>query len=408
MSGKKPDMRTIYASFSDDLGVATNTYLQRMMEDRTRYGRVFPGTRIPIEGSAGGDTGWARNSKLIEFIGQRGHFRNATVNGQITGKGLDFGVLDDPLKGREAAQSKPIRDKTWMWLLDDFFSRFSDLAGLIITMTRWHVDDPVGRWLQLFPDSLVLKYPAEYIETPGNMRNDAWDPRSKDEPLFPEFKSKEFLAERKKAYTIASWQSLYQQMPIIAGGGIFPIEKFKIVPTVPTKEEIKKSIRFWDKAGTADGGAYTAGVLLHLLKDGRSVISDVVRKQMSSWDREKKILACAEADAAAYGRVEVWVEQEPGSGGKESAERTIAMLAGYVAHADKVTGSKETRAEPYAAQVQAGTVMLVRGEWNAAFLDEHESFPSSKYKDQVDAAAGAYANAVKRKYKYDSSLSWVV
>jgi predicted phage terminase large subunit-like protein len=67
------------------------------------------------------------------------------------------------------------------------------------------------------------------------------------------------------------------------------------------------------------------------------------------------------------------------------------MLAGYRVFADKVTGSKEIRAEPFAAQVQGGNVWLVAGEWHHAFLDELESFPSGRWMDQVDAASGAFA-----------------
>jgi predicted phage terminase large subunit-like protein len=406
MSGKNPNLKTIYASFSDELGVGTNTYLQRLMTT-DKYQRVFPDTRLAAEGGDGDGGSWARNSKLLEFVGARGMFRNATVQGQITGKSLDLGVIDDPLKGREAAQSKNIRDKTWMWLMDDFFSRFSEHAGLIITMTRWHVDDPVGRFQNYFPDAVVLKYPAEYAPTPQGMRNNAWDPRQPGEPLFPEYKSTAFLQERKSIYTQASWQSLYQQMPIVSGGGMFPIEKFKLVSNPPAAADIKKSVRYWDKAGTEAGGAFTCGVLAHLLHDGRTVISDVKRGQWSSWDRERHIKAATEADEIKHGRVETWVEQEPGSGGKESAERTIAMLRGFPVFADKVTGSKELRAEPYAAQVQGGTVMLVNGLWTQPFVDEHEVFPTGKYKDQVDAAAGAFTKMTTKKYKYDSTLSWV-
>ena len=84
------------------------------------------------------------------------------------------------------------------------------------------------------------------------------------------------------------------------------------------------------------------------------------------------------------------MEQEPGSGGKESAEATIRNLAGYKVFADKVTGSKEVRAEPFAAQVQGGNVYLVAGGWQTDLLDELESFPSAKYRDQVDACTGAF------------------
>ena len=410
-SGQDPDLKTIYGSFSDDLGTTANSVLQRAM-DSDKYRRVFPGTRIPsLTGS--GDEGYARNSSLIEFVGRRGSFYNTTVRGAVTGKTLGLGIVDDPIKGRIEAQSKTVRDSTWAWLMDDFLSRFTDDAGFIMTMTRWHVDDPAGRWLLRFPETRVLKYPALYEPTPSNWRNDAYDPREKGEPLFPEYKSLPFLNERRGAYTVASWQSLYQQMPVISGGGTFPIDKFKLREEHPAQEDIDRSIRYWDKAGTEADGAYTCGVLMHKLTDGTFAITDVRRGQWSSLDREKIIKATAEQDRADWGRVEIWVEQEPGSGGKESAERTVNMLAGFPAYADKVTGSKEVRAEPYAAQQQAGHIKLmgrVEGKdknWKQDFKDEHEVWPTGKYKDQVDAAAGAFAKLVVKKYKYDASLSWV-
>jgi hypothetical protein len=92
--------------------------------------------------------------------------------------------------------------------------------------------------------------------------------------------------------------------------------------------------------------------------------------------------------------------------GKESAEATIRMLAGWRVLSHLVTGNKVDRAEPYAAQVQAGNVLLLAGEWNRAFIDEHETFPAGKYKDQVDAAAGAFSK-LRTGSPYDSSMMWV-
>jgi predicted phage terminase large subunit-like protein len=406
-SGQDPDLKTIFGSFSDELGTSTNAILQRMM-DGDKYKRTFPKTRLPqMQGR--GDEGYFRNSSTFDFVGRKGSFRNTTVRGQVTGKTLGLGVVDDPIKGRAEAQSKTTRDGAWNWLMDDFFSRFTDDAGFILTMTRWHVDDPAGRWMLHFPETRVLKFPAFYEPTPPNWRNDAHDLRTvKDEPLFPEYKSKPFLLERKKSYTVASWASLYQQMPIVAGGGMFPIEKFRTQEEFPAREDIDRSIRYWDKAGTEADGAYTAGVLMHKMTDGTFCVTDVKRGQWTSLDREKHIKATTEGDRVDWGRVETWIEQEPGSGGKESAERTVAMLAGFPCYIDKVTGSKEIRAEPYAAQVQAGHVKLVgRGQWKQEFIDEHEVFPTGKYKDQVDAAAGAFNKLVVKKYKYDASMNWV-
>jgi predicted phage terminase large subunit-like protein len=114
----------------------------------------------------------------------------------------------------------------------------------------------------------------------------------------------------------------------------------------------------------------------------------------------------AEIDREHYPFTKIYIEQEPGSSGKEAAEATIRMLAGFSAYADRVSGAKEVRAEPFAAQWQAGNVHLTIADWNRDYLDEHECFPSGRYKDQVDASAGAF-NKIASKYRYDSTLAWV-
>ena len=65
------------------------------------------------------------NTQLIEFVDQRGSFRNTTVEGQINGFELHLGVIDDPVKGRAEVQYKTARDKTWSWFTDDLLSRMS-------------------------------------------------------------------------------------------------------------------------------------------------------------------------------------------------------------------------------------------------------------------------------------------
>lgn len=392
ISGQLPQVKTIYASFSDRLGVRANLRLQRAFDSR-RYRLIFPETRLNSSNVVTISSQYQRNREMLEFVGQEGSFRNTTILGAVTGEGLDLGVVDDPIKGRENANSQAIRDKTWDWFTDDFFTRFSEDAALLFILTRWHLDDPVGRLLEHFSGETVrvLRYPAlaEHDERH----------RKAGEPLFPELKSKEFLLERKSLQTKASWEALYQQNPIVVGGDLFPIERFVIKPHQPLAKDIVKSVRYWDKAGTTDGGAYTAGVLMHQLKDKRFFISDVVRGQFGAREREIRIRQTAQIDTQ---RVEIWVEQEPGSGGKESAERTIANLAGFKVRADKVTGAKEIRAEPYAAQVQGGNVELVASNWVRPFLDEHEMFPNGKYKDQVDAAGGAFAKLAGSRYTLEN------
>jgi hypothetical protein len=140
VAGKNPDLCTIFTSYSDELGTTANLRFQRILELPV-YSKIWGNTRLAsgeVEGR------WQRNMSVCDYVDYKGSFRVTTVNGQITGHGLDIGVVDDPIKGRAEASSKTIRDKTWNWLVDDFFSRFADHAGLLMIMTRWHVDDPVG------------------------------------------------------------------------------------------------------------------------------------------------------------------------------------------------------------------------------------------------------------------------
>lgn len=397
-AGNDPELRFIYASFSDRLGIRANLRLQRAM-DSALYTRIFPETRLSKSNVVTLSDRYLRNHEILEFVGHEGSFRNTTCMGSITGEALDICVVDDPIKGRAEASSETLRDKTWMWLTDDVFSRFSEKAGLLMIMTRWHLDDPAGRLMEHFGDHVqVARFPA-IADSDDKYRN-------KGEPLFPALKSLEFLEARRKLFTTSSWEALYQQNPIVVGGELFPIDKIEVLPVRPAQANVMSVARYWDKAGTAGGGAYSAGVLMLRMTDGTFVVADVRRGQWSALDRERVIKQTAAVDRELYTSVKIYVEQEPGSGGKESAEATVRMLSGYRAEADRVTGDKELRADPFAAQWQAGNVRLVAGPWNRDYLDEHEHFPAGKYKDQVDASSGAF-NKVVSKYKYDASLSWV-
>jgi predicted phage terminase large subunit-like protein len=402
ISGKYPDRKTIYASYSDELGTSANRYLFRTISGNNAFRKIFPDLYVGVAGTAA-------NNNLIEFGRDRGSFRNTTVEGAINGFGLHLGVIDDPVKGFAEAASKLQRNKTWEWFAHDFFTRFDKNAGLLIIMTRWHVDDVLGRMIEHFGDELrVLRYPAlaettswrsRKVLTAGEDGRGRFEWKKQlvrqGEALFPEHKPLSFLEEHRKVMTEAAFQALYQQQPIIVGGGQIPGDKIKCRAQWD-RTGIRRTVRYIDKAATADGGAYTAMVLMHQMYDKTFVISHVVRGQWSAMEREQKIRRYAQADRTFYTHgYKIVIEQEPGSGGKESAENTLRILSGFNAVADKVTAVKEVRAEPFIAQVQSGNVYYVAGGWNHHFLTEAEAWPHGRYRDQIDAAAGAYAWLIK-------------
>jgi predicted phage terminase large subunit-like protein len=176
-----------------------------------------------------------------------------------------------------------------------------------------------------------------------------------------------------------------------SAGKVFNRAWFKEFHAVEPKE-IRRWVRYWDKAGTQGGGKYSAGVLLGQREDnGKWLIADVVRGQWSAHNRETIIKQTANADHQLGRRVTIWIEQEPGSGGKESAENTVLNLGGFEVRVDRVSGDKVTRAGPLSAQAEAGNIELMQRPWTEAWLNEAQNFDGEHgYMDQVDASSGAF------------------
>jgi predicted phage terminase large subunit-like protein len=122
--------------------------------------------------------------------------------------------------------------------------------------------------------------------------------------------------------------------------------------------------------------------------DGLFCIEDVVRLR----ETPGNVKAVVKQTAALDGHdVEIHIEQEPGSSGLAVIADYVRSLPAYVVKASPASGSKESRAAPFAAQAEAKNVVMVEAVWNENYLQELEQFPSTTVKnDQVDASAGAY------------------
>lgn len=293
----------------------------------------------------------------------------------VTGRGADFIIVDDPVKSREDAESEVFRQKVWDWFNDDLLSRKEPGCRSLVTMARWHEDDLVGRI-----QASEYAHEWEWVRLPALAEEHDPLGRYPGEALWPERFNEDALASirLRGEYGFAS---LYQGHPVPRTGNMFPADKVRIVDEAPAGP----TVRYWDQAGTEDAGAYSTGVKMRYA-DKRFWVLDVVRARVEAHERKQLQRRTAEMDGV---EVKQWVEQEPGSGGKEQAQEFVRLLAGFSAHYETVTGDKVTRADPWAAQWQAGNVALLRGEWNAAYIREHGSFPLGRFKDQVDPSAGA-------------------
>lgn len=208
-------------------------------------------------------------------------------------------------------------------------------------------------------------------------------------------KNPEYLANLKALATVERERLLNGNWKIKPAAGLFfkRTQLGNILQTVPA--DVDRWCRAWDLAATSEdeGGepAYTAGVLIGRRKNGRYVVADVINVRLSASEVRNTIRHTASSDIAKYKRCRVRLPQDPGQAGKEQAQSYIKMLAGFDVIAKPESGSKETRAEPVAAQWQAGNFDIVAGDWNEAYLSQLESFPMSKFKDMVDATSNAFS-----------------
>jgi predicted phage terminase large subunit-like protein len=178
-------------------------------------------------------------------------------------------------------------------------------------------------------------------------------------------------------------------------GDTFPRDKAIVVTEYP--RGISKPVRYWDKAGSErEEGDWTVGAMVGK-HDGLYYIVDVVRGRWDPVKRNKVIESTSEMDQAEWGRGRwnLWVEREPGDGGKESAMISARELVAYAPQFETPKKNKETRAEHFAAQWQAGNVRIVKGAWNKMLIDEFAAFPDPDvHDDQVDACSGAFNKLV--------------
>lgn len=206
--------------------------------------------------------------------------------------------------------------------------------------------------------------------------------------------NKGYLANLKALSIVERERLLYGNWKIKAAKGLFfPRSALpELLDKVP--DDVVRWVRAWDLAATDtdEGGdpAYTASVLLGKRRNGRYVIADATNNRLKAEKVRTLVKQCAVSDKAKYKRVRIRMSVDPGQAGKEQSQSYVKMLAGFSISAVKESGTKEARAEPFAAQWQAGNVDVVAGPWTEALLGQYEAFPESKFKDMVDAGSNAF------------------
>ncbi len=201
-----PSTRIISAAHGDDLA-----------NDISRQTRRLISGRVPLARDRNSVSEWETEAG--------GAYRAKGAGAGTAGLPADYFLVDDPFGNALAAYSQATRNRLWNWFIEDVYTRLESGGRLVVTMTRRHEDDIVGR----------IKASDEaddwtFVRLPALAEKNDPIGRTEGEALWPEKFDKAYLAkvEKRSAVTFAS---LYQQRPSPASGLIFQADWFRYYTT---------------------------------------------------------------------------------------------------------------------------------------------------------------------------------
>ena len=347
----------------------------------------------------GTSVGWDTRAVGNWSTTRGGEFKAAGVGTGITGHRGDLGLIDDPVKGFEAAHSATQRQTVWNWYLTEFRTRIKPGRPIILIMTRWHYDDLAGRILRDDYDFTsgwhtakdgekwyVINIPA-VTETQAQVDNDLLG-RGLGDSFWPSWFTEEQLAIEKAVQLsegIQNWSSLYQQRPSPEEGAFFKREWFKYYTreTRPSLD-VMKIYAASDYAVTKDDGDWTVHLIVGVDPSDRIYVLDMWRAQTESdvWI-EMFISMAKKWHPLEWGeeKGQIIKSLDPFISKRVRETRTAVYRQQYPSIVDKVM-----RAQTIRARTAQGFIYFpADADWMGDFEHELLTFPSGKNDDMVDA-----------------------
>lgn len=327
----------------------------------------------------------------------------AGLDGAITGRPGDMLIIDDPVKNRQAADSKTVRDNAWDFWTETASTRLSPGAPVVLILTRWHHDDLAGR-LQAAEDGhlwKVINIPAQADHNPEHEDPDRRVDALDREP--GEFMRSARLRTGKQWEAIKvrsgprTWSSLYQGRPTADEGGLFPTEvwsRYDIPQHIVRADgahvvlyghEDVEMVQSWDMAfKDTKQSDYVVGQVW--LRRGVHVyLLDQVRGRMNF---NATVQAVLDLSAKWPQAVAKFIEDK--ANGPAIMNMLNTKVMGMIPIEPE--GSKYARASAISPLVHSKNVHIPTAElapWVGDFVQEHKDFPNGANDDQVDCDSQA-------------------
>jgi predicted phage terminase large subunit-like protein len=359
--GRNPGKQIIAATYAQDLADDFGRKVRNLMRDPA-YVSVFPGVALREDSTS---------AKRFHTT-QGGVYVAMGVGGPATGRGADCLLIDDPIKGREDAESETSRRKLKDWFTSVAYTRLMPGGAIVVISTRWHCDDLVG-WLlreHVHENWEELTLPA--LDDDGMA---LWSDR------YPV----ERLQEIKQTIGSRDWSALYQQRPAPAEGGLVKLNWFQRYSEPPGDGFVLYRVQSWDTAVKAqqihDPSVCTTWAVTHqgfYLLDvhvGRYEFPALKRAAVNLFDRWQPTAVLIEDKASGQSLIQ------------ELRTNTRLPVIPIEPVSDKVT-----RLAAVSALIEAGRVYIPeRTPWLIDFESEITTFPYAPHDDQVDSLSQALA-----------------
>ena len=380
ISGRHPDWDLAIASYSDtmaqDFGADTRAILTS-----PQHRQVFPDYGLRRGGTAKDNIQTERGGRLV-FVGR---------GGALTGRGANAAIGDDLFKDHEEARSQAIRDQAWNWFTKVFMTRRMGLKLVLLTMTRWHSDDVIGR----LTDPENPHYNAEeakrwkIIRLPAIAEEDDPLGRKPGQPLWSARYDLDFLESQRRIDPLG-FEALYQQSPTVADGTLFQRENIRYYDP----KDLPESLRIYCASDHAVGlkQRNDPSVLLKVGVDREDnvYILDVYWKRAKTDAVVEAMLDMGAGAIIARRPLIWWAERGHISKSIGPFLRKRMLETGRFIHVVEVTpaNDKEQRAQSIAARVAMGKVLFPKGMWwTEKAINELMAFPNGTHDDFVDALA---------------------
>ena len=361
--GLHPDRYIIHATYGQELADDFGRKIRNQILDPE-----FPFPNCKLSGDSASQKRFTTT--------QGGSYFALGVGGAATGRGAHLLLIDDPLKNREEADSKTIREKLKGWYKSVAYTRLMPGGAVVIIQTRWHEDDLSG-WLLREHQSEGW----EVLNIPAIAEDDDILGREIGEALWPTDYPIEVLEKIKEQLGSRDWSALYQQRPSPDGGSVFEIDWFRRYNNLPS--DFNLLIHSYDTA-SKDKEMNDPSVFQSWKSSPKGYyLADLMRRRVQFPDLKRMVTSYAERDNPHA----ILIEDK--SSGQQLIQDLRAETRLPIIPVMPVK-SKLARAQGVSGTVEAGRVFIPNmASWLVDYEAEVEAFPVGVHDDQVDCMSQA-------------------